>query len=486
LKNLGAIALAMHKRGQDVTDTVLKMLKELSHRGNDAYGISSSTNLQIANTIKNLNKEEVASSIVSGYIFKKILPRDKPQPVLGNGFALIFEGRIFPATSPEIAEVELILRKIRNNSWKEAAKIIRDFDGSYVFSIIDKTKIIVGRDPLGTCPLYYEENKDIWAAASEKKALWSIGLRNVEPFPPGNIAIIKAQNRILYPIKNIKKQSEEKLNKEAATSLLKEFLFNAVKNRTNDLKEIAVAFSGGLDSTIIAFLAKQCDIKVHLFSVGLEGREELDHAEKVASFLELPIHIEAYTQNDIEAVLPKILWIIEKVSPLDVGIAVPLYWTAENISKKGFKIMLTGQGSDELFAGYQKYVKIYKNHNEEYLKEMLFQDVVNSHDRNYQRDNKISAFHKLELRLPFTDWKLVNLSLSIPINLKIQPEINQRKIILRYVAETLGLPAFVINRPKKAIQYATGVDSALRTLSKKQKLNLQNYLMKHFQKEPCT
>ena len=380
----------------------------------------------------------------------------------------------------DLSEAEFMLKKLGVNHQREVAQIIRDHDGSYTFAIIDKTRVIVGRDPLGTCPLYYGEIKTLWAAASEQKALWKIGFKNVKPFPPGNLATVTMQNSVFQLIKTVSKTEEKKCGIETATEILQRLLWNAVEKRITDLKEVAVAFSGGIDSSLIAFVVQHIGLKVHLFTVGLKGQEELKHAKGFANLLELPIHIQTYKIDDVESQLPAILWLIEKIGILDAGIAVPLYWTAENASKMGFKVMLAGQGSDELFGGYQKYLKIYEHYGEEKLGEMLFQDVVNSYETNYQRDNKVSAFHKIELRLPFTDLELINFALSMPLGLKIQPEKGIRKIILRHVAKKLGLPASIVDRPKKAIQYTTGVDKALKKLAKGEKLNLQNYLMKHF------
>ncbi|PMB74164.1 hypothetical protein C0199_01005 [Candidatus Bathyarchaeota archaeon] len=105
------------------------------------------------------------------------------------------------------------------------------------------------------------------------------------------------------------------------------------------------------------------------------------------------------------------------------------------------------------------------------------------YENNFERDFKLCSFHNVELRLPFAAYPLVEFALNLPLKLKINSKSDMlRKIVLRKTAEKLGLPPKIVNKPKKAIQYATGVDKALKKLAKREKLPLKQYLQKTFQK----
>ncbi len=255
-----------------------------------------------------------------------------------------------------------------------------------------------------------------------------------------------------------------------------------MKRRVSDIKEVAVAFSGGLDSSVIAMLAKACGAEVHLITVGLEGQRELRQAKAAAQALELPLHFQTYNEYEVKDTLPKVLWLIEEPDVMKAGVAIPVFWTAEIASKLGFHILLAGQGADELFAGYHRYLKDYATHIE-VLRSSLYHDITTCYETNFQRDNQACSFHKVELRLPFADQGITNFSLSLPVSLKIRSsEDHLRKWILRQTAQDLGLPKFIVNRPKKAVQYASGVDKTLRRLAKRKGLPLSQYFAKTFLK----
>jgi len=475
---LGALSAAVSKRGKNAVSEVAAMLGELAHRGMDAHGIATSSWVKITKSLDELMIEEADSDIALGHNLSCISLKDRPQPVLGKDFALVFEGRIFPP--PRVSGVDEIVGKLKPDTQKNAGKMIEKFDGSYVFAIAFPDKVIAGRDTLGTNPLYYGENETTCAMASERKALWAIGIKNVGSFPLGNLAVITRSGFSFKPIKPITQPSLKRMKMESAAKRLRGLLLKSTEARVTDLERVAVAFSGGLDSSVIAVLAKACGVRVHLVSVGLEDQPEIRFVEEAAEELGLPLHLTTYTPKDVEKVLPRVLWLIEEPNPMKVSVAIPFYWVAETASKLGYKVLLAGQGGDELFGGYQRYLREYAHHGAEAVRDAMYRDVASSYEVNFQRDNQVCAFHKVELRLPFADREIVDFSLSLPVDLKIDSVRGLRKIILRAVAEMLGMPPFIFNRPKKAIQYATGVDGALRRLARGKGLTSKEYIEKVF------
>lgn len=279
-----------------------------------------------------------------------------------------------------------------------------------------------------------------------------------------------------------KKPAEtEPLNVETAAKRLQKLLLQSMRDCISAVRELAIAFSGGLDSGVLAFLAKECGVKTQLITVGLENTPETAFAEHAAYALNLPIHVETYSMADVEGTLPKVLCLIKDHNPVNVGIAVPFFWTAQVASAKGLKVLLAGQGADELFGGYHRYLGILAEKGEEVLRQALSRDFVAYHESGFERDNFVCAFHKVKLRLPYTDSRVADFALSLPVSLKIESSTDLlRKRVLRKAAENMGVPSFVANRAKKAVQYATGVDKALHKLARRENLSTSEYCRKLF------
>ncbi len=270
---------------------------------------------------------------------------------------------------------------------------------------------------------------------------------------------------------------------QTAVKKLQRLLQKSIDQRVSGLKEVAVAFSGGLDSSIIAFLAKKTGVDVHLTHVSLANQLETEYAKKVAEELKLPIHVHLYSEKNVKEILPKVLWLIEKPDPIQTGIGIPIYWAAETTSETKFKVMLAGQGADELFGGYKRYVDNYLRYGKEKAQETISSDILRLHEINFERDTKICNFHNVDLRLPFATYEIAKFALDLPLELKIEPSNNSlRKLLLRQVAKDLDLPKLVVEKPKKAIQYTTGISKVLERLAKKQRLSISEYLQQIFQK----
>jgi len=476
---LGAIAAVVNKGGENAVLSVVIMLRELKHRGVDAHGVAIPSLAITAKSIEDMKIENLNSPVALGHNLSRIFSRDRPQPVLGDGFALVFEGHLFHLS--DASEVDEIREKLKLGPQRNAGSIIKELEGSYSFAIACPEKVIAGRDMFGTNSIYYGENETACAIASERKALWTLGIENVKSFPPGNLAVISTNGFAFQPIKTVTQPPLKSINMDTATKNLQNLLLESTRKRISDLKKVAVAFSGGLDSSIIAALAKICEIDVHLISVGLKDQAEVEYAKAAAERLDLPLHLETFTVDDVEQVLPKVLWLIEEPSTVKVSIAIPFYWTAEIASKLGCRVLLAGQGSDELFGGYHRYLGIYSQFGITAVQNAMYHDVASSYEKNFQRDTQVCSFHKVELRLPFVDREVVQFALGLPVSLKIKSaEDRLRKRVLRRLAQNLELPQFIVNKPKKAIQYTTGVNKSLQRLARKESLALREYVKRVF------
>jgi len=481
---MGALVAAVNKAGENVVPMVVAMLRELTHRGNDGHGIATPNSVITASSIEELNLKDPVSSIALGHNLSRILPRDQPQPVQGNGFTVVFEGRMFPSPNPlDLPEVREIVGKLASNPLRNAGSILESCEGSYVFAVADFNKIIAGRDVFGETPLYYGENDTVCAVASERKALWKLGMEDARSFPPGQLAVMDSQGFSFHPIKMLRVPPRENLDMETAARALQLLLLESTRKRVSDLDGVAVAFSGGVDSSVVAVLAENVGLDVQLVSVGLEGQREVMFAEEAAEALDLPLHLQTYTVSELEETLAEVLWLIEEPHVINACIAVPFYWLAETASKLGYPVLLAGQGADELFGGYQRYLTEYERSGAEAVEQKMFYDIENAYRANFQRDNQVCSFSGVELRLPFIDRDVIDFSLRLPLRLKINSvEDRLRKRVLRRVARNLEIPSFMADKRKKAVQYTTGVTKALQRLAKDEGLTLRKYVEKVFTK----
>ena len=470
---MGALVAVLNKKGENGARTAVAMLEALSLQRIEYYGISSAKCLETSRTLETLKTTKIDSSAIVGHAFAKILKKDKPQFVMLKKGAFVFEGRIYSQSTPQS-----LMPKRRCNLELAARDFLRHADGEYAFAIALPEEIVAGRDPLGVRPLYFGENINLIALATERKALWKVGIKKVYSFPPGktctfNSSIVSFKNAriIARPRKPLH------LSIEKAQLHLLKLLGRSIKKRISGTKEIAVAFSGGLDSSVISSLAKKCGATIQLIYVSLNGQKEIDYARQIAAELGLPIQVCLHDEDSVETIVSKVIWLVEEADPIKIGIAVPFFWAAEKAAQMGLKIMLAGQGADELFGGYQRYVDDYVHNGIEKAEEAMLEDILAMHKTNLERDFKICNFHNVELRLPFADFQIASFALSLPIEFKMERSENTlRKLILRKAAHSLGLSKTVVYRPKKAIQYTTGVNDALKRLAKKRGLPVSLYL----------
>lgn len=477
---MGAIVAVINKSEKTAVEYAARMLKILSDGCAEAFGLASPSNVKIEKAVEKLVDPNLNSPLIIGHAFSRTTPADKPQPIKLEGAALVFDGRTYPIRT-ENSDAEIFAEKIQNNPLEEAKKFIRKTNGDFTFIIAEKEKLIAGRDPIGVRPLYFGQNERVIALASERKALWKIGIEKVYSFPPGNLLITDEKNFKFLHVKTLPHTEFSSATTQMAAEKIKALLQRSVKERVAGLEEVAVAFSGGLDSSLIAFLAKKAGVNVHLVHVSLKNQPETEHAVKVAEELKLPIHIYTYTLDDTKETLPKVLWLTEEPDPLKVSIGIPMCWTAEKTAEMGIKILLAGQGADELFGGYKRYTTAYAAYGKEKVEEIMFNDILRISETNIERDYKICSFYGVELRLPFLAYAMAKFAANLPLKLKIKlPDDGTRKIVLRYAAKILGLPKSVVEKPKKAIQYTTGVDKTLKKLAKQENLSLKEFLTKNF------
>jgi len=241
---------------------------------------------------------------------------------------------------------------------------------------------------------------------------------------------------------------------------LEDAIITAVALRSD---EGVTALSGGVDSTLVAKLAgREC------MAVGLENSHDLKQARYAAGILGLSCTFVSITEYEVAAALPLVISTIPKKDPVNTGIALTQYFLTRWAGEQGYRRILTGQGADELFGGYSRYME------SENLEEDLARDFTGL-EAQARRDQGIAALHKTYLSMPYLDLRVVRAARAIPAAEKVQGA--RRKMPLRAVAER-HIPPDLAWYEKKAMQYGSGIWNTLRNLARKNgyKTSVQDYI----------
>ncbi|MHA2081757.1 MAG: asparagine synthase C-terminal domain-containing protein, partial [Candidatus Thorarchaeota archaeon] len=224
----------------------------------------------------------------------------------------------------------------------------------------------------------------------------------------------------------------------------------------------AVLFSGGVDSSLVAAIAAKKNKKIVLVTTRSEGAHDDTAAKKAASELGIPLLEVELNSHLIWDTLPEVIYSIETSRQMDVEIALPFYLASKKAAEEGCTTVISGQGPDELFAGYAKHVKTYIEKGPDALSEQLWNEVSITHDANIERDERAIAAHRVESFFPYLDQQFVLASLSVPVEWKVSPdETPQRKVIFRELARLMGVPVEIAHAPKSATQFSSGSSKTL-------------------------
>ena len=331
-------------------------------------------------------------------------------------------------------------------------------DGMFAFVVISGEDFIAGRDPLGIKPLYYglDERGRIYFA-SEMKSL-ADQCQTFSTFPPGHYYTPKTGF-----VKYYKPQWEDaaKAVDEVDFEAIRASLTQAVDKRLMSDVPVGVLLSGGLDSSLISSIAtrlmKERGKPLHSFSIGLDAMApDAVAARKVADFLGTEHHEVHFTIEQGIAILDKLIWHLETYDVTSVRASTPMYFLSKAITESGVKVVLSGEGADEIFGGYLYFRNApsaadFQKETIERVQKLFTADLL--------RADKSTMAHGLEARVPFLDKQFLELAI------RIQPEEKQpktyngiEKYILRKAFDTPEspyLPDEVLWRQKE--QFSDGV-----------------------------
>jgi asparagine synthase (glutamine-hydrolysing) len=436
--------------GQADEALVGKMMKRLAHRGPDARG-----------------RHDGPHGTLGHRRLSIMDPAGGHQPIYSeNGSTVIVANGEFynhPSLKQELgkehhyrtaSDTETVIH-LYEEIGKEA---VHHLDGMYAFALAEGEDLFLARDPIGIKPLYYWIGNGHVAFASELKALVD-SAEDVKTFPPGTWFHSRHGFHTFYEVPDY---LPRELPLGPRINLLRQVLENAVVKRLMSDVPLGAFLSGGLDSSLIAALARPHVNELHTFAVGVEGSSDLQAAREVARHLDTVHHEHILEPCEVITHLPRIIYMLESYDQDVVRSAIPCYFTAR-LAADHVKVILTGEGADELFAGYTYYKEI---GDIETLQQELRRSVTALHSINLQRVDRMTMAHSIEGRVPFLDLEVIELAQTIPSDLKLHRDAEGtliEKWILRKVAEDL-LPAEIVWRDKEQFDEGSGTVDLLTSV----------------------
>ena len=451
-------AFNLKDTSDSIRPNILKMVKKVRHRGPDWSGIYSSKNAVMAH-------ERLAV----------VDPTSGKQPILSddNTKAIAVNGEIYNHLElrdnfakdykfKTDSDCEIILALYKKNKYD----FLNQLNGIFAFALYDSDNdtYFIARDHMGIIPLYIGwDEKGTLYVASELKSLEGV-CSKIELFPPGHYLesnkedYVKWYNPEWVKFNNVS---------DAKTSIseLHDSLSSAVKRQLMSDVPYGVLLSGGLDSSITSALAKRFSSKriesgdtqdawwpqLHSFSVGLEGSPDLKAAKVVSDHIGTIHHEIIFTiQEGIDA-LRDVIYHLETYDITTVRASTPMYLMARAIKSLGIKMVLSGEGADELFGGYLYFHKAPSA--EEFHNETV-RKLNKLHQYDCLRANKALAAWGIEGRVPFLDKEFIEVAMNINPKDKMINKDRIEKWVIRKAFEDY-LPDEVLWRQKE--QFSDGV-----------------------------
>ena len=451
-------AFDLKQKAEVLRPQILEMSKKVRHRGPDWSGIYSSKNAILAH-------ERLA--IVDPASGKQpLFSEDKKLVLAANGeiynhreLRKQFEGKYNFQTESD-CEVILALYK------EKGVDFIDDMNGIFGFAIydVDKDEYFIARDHMGIIPLYmgWDSNGSFYVA-SELKALEGVCTK-IELFPPGHyLSSVDGQITRWYT----RDWMEVDAVKENETSIeeLKKALEDAVHRQLMSDVPYGVLLSGGLDSSVTSAIAKKYAQKriesddtseawwpqLHSFAVGLDGSPDLAAAQKVADHIGTIHHEIKFTIQEGLDAIKDVIYNLETYDITTIRASTPMYLMARVIKSMGIKMVLSGEGADEIFGGY---LYFHKAPNAKEFHEETVRKLKKLHMYDCLRANKSLASWGIEGRVPFLDKEFMDVAMRINPQDKMINGERMEKWVIRKAFEDM-LPESVTWRQKE--QFSDGV-----------------------------
>lgn len=418
----------------------------LRHRGPDDAGVVAARDHVLAHTRLSI------IDVAGGH-----------QPLLGadGRTVLVCNGEIYnhrrlrdslsrPYSFRTRSDSEVILALYAENG----PDCVRRLEGMFAFVLTDGERVLAARDPLGIKPLYVGRDGEgrLWFA-SEVKALMGV-CEEFEAFPPGYSYSTEHGFQCWYQPQWRDPRPEWR---PVTPDQIRAALEKAVQKRMMSDVPFGCFLSGGLDSSTIAALMRPHVDELHTFAVGLHGSPDVEAARVVARHLGTRHHEYIYTQNEAVEALETVVYHLESDDPALVRSAIPCYFVSK-LAAEHVKVVLSGEGADEAFAGYQYFARIAEPMS---LHRECVRLLNGLHNINLQRVDRMTMAHGLEGRVPFLDVEFLEMAMAIHPREKLHHNGRKEKHLLRQAVDQL-LPESIVWRTKREFAQGAGSEWTLR------------------------
>lgn len=366
---------------------------------------------------------------------------------------------------------------ILNAYLKWGINFVDHLDGKFAIAIYDeRTKqLVLVRDPMGVKPLYYTYHNGNVLFSSEIKSLSHITDSDIIELEPGSLWV-EHQQKSYFSIGKF--STQEILQEEERRQLtdLKEALKNAVSKRIKkEDTKVACLLSGGVDSSIITYLAKQNHPNVVAYTLAEPNKNsgDLEFSSKLVEFLNIKWVVISPTVKEMsEFYLKYGVYMTESFEPVLVRNAVAYHFVCKQVAADGFKYCLNGEGADELFGGYDFVREAPKETQDDLIRHSL--SII--HNSYLKMADRASMFTTLEARVPYMDKEFVKMALNLPPQARMSDDMN--KVALRNLFQG-ELPDEIIYRRKVGMNEGAGFGANRNDLS-----IYYNAVKVYYEKEP--
>lgn len=375
---------------------------------------------------------------------------------LGEGFLL---GNIYSEV-----DIESALEGKIEDVAKSLSDISRTADGEFFITAFDSGKLCLARDYCGKLPVYIQDSPLF--AFSTKKGKSDNGFPS-QRLQDGSCVLVK-NNKVVKTYKRPKLSfSRKRIDIFESVPLITQELENAITRRIAFDKKPSILFSGGLDSSLIAKIAaRECDPS--LITIGSDCSEDVEVAMAFEQELGVGLKCIEITPDLLEKEIPGFIKNLYDPSIMDVEIALPFYLAARHSDSK---LIMSGQGADELFGGYYRYNEAYKESPAAFEK-MQLKDIEELGEKNLERDQIAVKLGKSHLTTPYLTPKMIDIALKTDTMTKIN--VRHNKLVLRKIGQSAGLPKMIYERNKKALQYGSGIHSIFKKMAKEKGFTKEN------------
>lgn len=450
-------------------------------------------------------KDTITNNIIAHLVFHRLaimgLTESENDILHHDGVYLICNGEIykhkyyaelFNLKLETQSDCEVILKMytsyMNNRTYEETVNLwnqinyfkdaVLKLDGVFAFVLWDSKREIIfaGRDRIGIRPLFYFQNNECLAFASEEKGLltnnniFSDPNNSIKQFPPGHI-FYALTHRYSHFEKYWEPPKLSRFDWNLSKTMIRILFTEAVKKRLVSDRPIGFLLSGGLDSSLVASVAsKLLNTRITTFSIGYENSSDLLAARKVATYLNSDHHEVILKDEDIVNNLQDLIWSLGSRDITTIRASMPMYLLSRYISQNtDIKVIFSGEGSDEIFAGY---LYLHKAPNRKELHEELLLLVKELYLFDVRRGDRTTARWGLEIRVPFLDADFLDFVLAMDPALKMGGNRLEKQILRDSFQEFL--PDEILYRRKEAFSDGVGSRSVelLKSLAEEHKTNL--------------